>query len=288
MDDKKLRALLTAVQLGSFGKAAAQLGYTQSAMTHLVNKLEAELGCTLLVRSNHGVRLSEEGEQLLPYIRTYLGAGDALRQAAAALGESHSRTLRIGCFASLARARLPVLLHKFRKLHPGIKIDVLVGGYELAGALEEDRVQLALVERSCANGFYWTPLIDAPLVAVVPPDFPWEEDTIPLERLLQETFLSCPEQYVARLLPPDSPRLEVTASDDAAILSMVAAGLGVSVLSAFSLAGYEGQVRVLPLREALSRSLGAAVKTPPPANSAARYFLSFLKRQYPDAPADSE
>ena len=41
MDDGKLRALLTAVECGSFSKAAAQLGYTQSAMTHLVNKLEA-------------------------------------------------------------------------------------------------------------------------------------------------------------------------------------------------------------------------------------------------------
>ena len=61
MDDKRLRALLTAVQCGSFGKATAQLGYTQSAMTHMVNKLEAELGCTLLTRSSHGVRLSEEG-----------------------------------------------------------------------------------------------------------------------------------------------------------------------------------------------------------------------------------
>lgn len=38
MDDGKLRALLTAVDCGSFSKAAAQLGYTQSAMTHLVNE----------------------------------------------------------------------------------------------------------------------------------------------------------------------------------------------------------------------------------------------------------
>lgn len=289
MDDKRLRALLTAVQCGSFGKATAQLGYTQSAMTHMVNKLEAELGCTLLTRSSHGVRLSEEGEHLLlPYIQDYLRASETLRREAAAQGEAHNRVLRIGCFASIARARLPALLQKFRKLHPEIKIDVLVGGYELAAALEEERVQLALVEETCGKGFYWTPLTDAPLVAVVPPDFPWTEDVIPLERLLQETFLSCPEQYVARLLPPEAPRLEVTASDDAAILSMVAAGLGVSVLSAFSLAGYEGQVRVLPLAEPLSRRLGAAVKTPPPANSAARYFLSFLKRQYPAEPADNE
>ena len=288
MDDKKLRALLTAVQCGSFGKATAQLGYTQSAMTHLVNKLEAELGCTLLVRSSHGVRLSEEGEHLLPYIQNYLAASDALRQEAAAQGEQYSRILRIGCFASIARARLPELLQKFRKLHPEIKVDVLVGGYELAAALEEERVHIALVEESCGKGFYWTPLTDAPLVAVVPPDFPWTEETISLDRLLQETFLSCPEQYVTRLLPPDTTRLEVTASDDAAILSMVAAGLGVSVLSAFSLLGYEGQVRVIPLTEPMFRSLGAAVKSPPPANSAARYFLSFLKRQYPARPTDKK
>ena len=97
---------------------------------------------------------------------------------------------------------------------------------------------------------------------------------------MQEPFLSCPEQYVEQYLPADTPRLEVTASDDGAILSMVAAGLGVSMLSAFSLSGYEKQVKVIPLDQPLSRRLGVAVKSPPPANSAARYFLSFLKRQY--------
>lgn len=283
MNDKKLRALLTAVQCGSFGKATAQLGYTQSAMTHMVNRLEAELGCTLLVRSSHGVRLSEEGEQLLPYMQAVIDAGDALRREAAAQGKLHENTLRIGCFASIARARLPELLRKFRKIHPEIRVDVLVRGYELASELEEENIQIALVDEACGKGFYWTPLTDAPLVAVVPPDFAWAEETIPLERLLQEPFLSCPEQYVERLLPQDAARVEVTASDDAAILSMVSGGLGVSVLSAFSLAGYEGQVRVIPLAQPVSRRLGAAVKSPPAANTAARYFLSFLKRQYADA-----
>ena len=167
MDDNKLRALLTAVQCGSFGKAAAQLGYTQSAMTHLVNKLEAELGCTLLLRSSHGVRLSEEGEHLLPYINQVISACDALRGEAEVQGELYGRGLRIGCFASIARSRLPDLLQKFRKLHPEIKVDVLVQGNELADALEQDKIQLALVDEACAKGFHWTPLTDAPLVAAV-------------------------------------------------------------------------------------------------------------------------
>lgn len=283
MDDSKLRALLTAVQCGSFGKAAAQLGYTQSAMTHLVSKLEAELGCMLLLRSSKGVRLSEEGEHLLPYIQSVIDAGDALRHEAEEQGQVYGRALRIGCFASIARARLPELLGKFRKQHPEIKVDVLVQGNELAAALEEDRIQLAIVDELCGRGFQWTPLTDAPLVAVTPPDFRWPEDTISLARLLQEPFLSSPEQYVEQYLPADTPRLEVTASDDGAILSMVAAGLGVSVLSVFSLAGYEKQVKVIPLDRPLSRRLGVAVKAMPAANSPARLFLSFLKRQYQGA-----
>ena len=124
------------------------------------------------------------------------------------------------------------------------------------------------------------PLTDTPLVAVVPPDFPWESDTIPLERLLREPFLSNPDQYIEPFLPPDTPRLEVTASDDGSILSMVAGGLGVSVLSAFSLVGYEGQVRVLQLEEPIALRLGAAVKSMNTAGTSARTFLSFLREYY--------
>ena len=68
-------------------------------------------------------------------------------------------------------------------------MDVLVQGSELAAALDEDRIQLAIVDENCARGFQWTPLTDAPLVAVTPPDFPWTGETISLARLLQEPFL---------------------------------------------------------------------------------------------------
>ena len=279
MNDKRLEILLTAVECGSFGKAAAQLGYTQSALTHLVNKMEAELGCTLLTRSSKGVQLSEEGEHLRPYMQAVIDASEALRKEAAATGKLHGSTLRIGCFASIARSILPELLGKFRKIHPEIQVDVLVLAYELSAELEAERIQLALVDDVCGKGFYWTPLTEAPLVAVVPPDFEWNEETISLERLMQETFISSPEQYVERMLPQNMNRFEVTASEDATILSMIANGLGVSVLSAFSLQGYESSVRVIPLTEPVYRRLGVAVKAPPAANTPEKYFLSFLKRQ---------
>lgn len=280
MDDGRLRAVLTAVDRGSFSKAAAELGYTQSAMTHLVNNLEAELGCTLLNRGSHGVRLSEEGEQLLPYIKNVIDACDALRQEAASQSRTQSHQLSLGCFASIARAELPTILQEFKESYPDIEIEVTVRGYELPKLLEKGEVQLALVDETCAEGFEWIPLTRVPLVAVVPPTFRWDRERISIDRLLKEPFITCAEQYAEKLLPPNAKRIQFEASDDATILSLVAGGLGVSVLSAFSLAGYEGQVKSIPLDIPVVVRVGIAIKSLESASTSARRFVKFLKNHY--------
>ena len=253
---------------------------SQPPLSMQMKLLEEELGVTLFDRGSRTIRLTDAGRHLLPYIQNVVCACDTLLQEAAEQNDPRTRTLRIGCFASIARARLPELLRAFRELHPEIKMDVLVRGDELPAALASGEIQLALVDEARARGFDFLPLTNTPLVAVVPPDFPWESDTIPLERLLREPFLSNPDQYIEPFLPPDTPRLEVTASDDGSILSMVAGGLGVSVLSAFSLVGYEGHVRVLQLEEPIALRLGAAVKSLNAAGTSARTFLSFLREYY--------
>ena len=279
MDDGRLRAVLTAVDRGSFSKAAAELGYTQSAMTHLVNNLESELGCTLLIRGSHGVRLSEEGEKLLPYITNVIDACDALRQEAASQSKTQTHHLTVGCFASVSRS-LPPLLQEFKKKYPDIDIEVVVRGRDLPKLLEKGEVQLALVEESSAEGFEWTPLLRIPLVAVVPPNFRWDRERISMDRLIKETFITCPEQYVEKMLPPEAKRLQVAATDDAAILSMVAGGLGVSVLSSLSLVGYEGQVKAIPLEVPVVVRIGVVIKSIESASTSVRRFVKFLKEHY--------
>lgn len=59
MESKKLEALLMAVDLGSFTKAAEVMGYTQSGLTHMMNSLEREVGFTLLERGRGGVPTDE-------------------------------------------------------------------------------------------------------------------------------------------------------------------------------------------------------------------------------------
>ena len=182
-------------------------------------------------------------------------------------------------------ALIPSVLLRGSERYPDIcsisaRLDELYGASVGTLVRKKGEVQLALVDETCAEGFEWIPLTRVPLIAVVPPTFRWERERISIGRLLKEPFITCQEQYSEKLLPPDAKRIQVTASDDAAILSMVSCGLGVSILSSLSLAGYEGQVKTIPLEIPVVVRVGVAIKSLECASTSARRFVKFLKNHY--------
>ncbi len=102
MESKKLEALLMAVDLGSFTKAAEVLGYTQSGLTHMMNSLEKEVGFTLLERGRSGVRLTEEGERIAPAVREFLQANARLDSVIKQVASSRTEIIRVSAYASIA------------------------------------------------------------------------------------------------------------------------------------------------------------------------------------------
>ena len=60
--------LLRVIDLQNITKAAQDMGYTQSAVSQMIQSLEKELQLTLITRSRNGVRLTREGAELYPYI----------------------------------------------------------------------------------------------------------------------------------------------------------------------------------------------------------------------------
>ena len=80
MDSKKLEALAAAAEHGSFTRAAQQLGYTQSGLTHMMNSLEREIGFPVLVRDRRGVHLTPAGQRILPMVQQCLAANQALER----------------------------------------------------------------------------------------------------------------------------------------------------------------------------------------------------------------
>ena len=85
MPVSKYEAFLKAAELGSLTRAAAELGVTQSAVSHMIGSLEEELGFSLLKRGRTGARPTAEGERVLPAIRGMLNSKEQLEQTAAAI-----------------------------------------------------------------------------------------------------------------------------------------------------------------------------------------------------------
>ena len=124
MESKKLEALLMAVDLGSFTKAAEVLGYTQSGLTHMMNSLEKEVGFTLLERGRSGVRLTEEGERIAPAVREFLQANARLDSVIEQVSSSRTEIIRVSAYASIAMHWLPGIIQRFREECPDVDVDI--------------------------------------------------------------------------------------------------------------------------------------------------------------------
>ena len=102
MDTKKYEAMVTAVKEGSFTRAADVLGYTQSGLTHMMNALEAEVGFRLLQRGHFGIRLTPEGERVMPLVNQFLQSAEQLSEEISAIKDQADEMLNIGAYASIA------------------------------------------------------------------------------------------------------------------------------------------------------------------------------------------
>src|SRR5256885_13229679 len=95
-----LRAFEAAARHMSFTAAAAELNVTQTAISHLIRRLEDEIGVRLFVRQNRGLALTPEGRDYLPGVRT---AFQELRLATdRLLRKDNDRVLTVSTLASLA------------------------------------------------------------------------------------------------------------------------------------------------------------------------------------------
>lgn len=269
MDTKKFEALLTSAQLGSFTKAAQELGVTQSGLTHMMNALEQELGFPLLERGHYGTRLTERGAQLEPAIRRFLEAGQALEAEADAIRRQESQSIRVGAYSSMALHWLPAILQRFRGIYPNVRVDVQMGGIEeLYGLVHTGQVDLAFVSRQDDLKAEFIPLKEDTMVAVLPNDKCYDGwDTFPVSEFEGREFLMPALGFTRDIMPmfrrhQVHPRIRKTTVDDPVVVSMVAHGLGVSIMTELILEGQsQTSVKVLPIEPRAFRELGLVFRS---------------------------
>ena len=263
MPVNKYEAFLKAVELGSLTRAAAELGVTQSAVSHMIGALEEELGFSLLKRGRSGARATAEGERVLPAIRGMLNSREQLEQTAAAIRGLDCGTVRIGTFTSVAVHWLPGMIKRFQADYPNVELKLMNGDYH--------DVEQWLADGSCDLGFIALPtkqrgkataLLEDRLLAVVPKDHRLASlPRFPIKEVEHEPFISLLETSdhdARRALDAAgvTPNIRYTTKDDYAIIAMVEQGLGVSIMPELLLSGRNDNVRIMELTPPASRVIG--------------------------------
>lgn len=283
--------LKTIVELGNFTKAADKLGLTQSAVSQSVSSLEDELSIKLLNRSRSGVSLTVEGSSLFPNIEKICYELRALHERAGEIRNLESGTIRIGSMGSVSAHWLPSLIAKFQKRYPKIEFTLLQGDYvSIAEWIKSGAVDFGFVNAHAVSGIKTFPVKEGRMLAVLPEGHKLASlDTVPLEALANEPFILLEEgEYSEPLKAFEQsgfkPDIRYTIHDDYAIMNMVEAGLGVSIMAELMLRRINYRLTLRPTSPQVVRPISVGYKDSLSLTTASRRFLDLLREQIPKLP----
>ena len=177
MDLRHLLTLRTVVDKGSFSQAAEELEISQPAVSFQIRSLEERLGHRLLDRSGRRVTLTEPGEVAYRYARRIIGLEAELEREMGELGSRVAGPLVIGSSTGPGEVLLPRLLGAFHRLHPDVRVSLVVSDTQtVCERVLDDELELGVVGAARPHrGLVFEPFVRDELVAIVPPDHPLAE-----------------------------------------------------------------------------------------------------------------
>lgn len=261
---RHLLALDAVAEQGSFHRAAAHLGYSQSAISQQIAALERIVGQQLIERlgGSRPVRLTAAGAVLLEHGRALFGQVAAAYDDVGAAAQEQAGPLRVGAFQSVGTHVLPALLARLERSGSRLRI-------ELTHAMSDDELLAALADGELDVTFAMLPLPEGPyeiadafadpfvvlagagseLAARGGPVTIAELAGLPLVtaqrcRTLHRVEAQLRERGLA-------PRIVHRSDDNAVIRGLVAEGMGVALVPRLSAGEPDADVHVLPVADDL-------------------------------------
>lgn len=124
MEFRNLYSFLRVVELGSFTKAAQELGYAQSTITTQIKQLEAEMGFSLFEHVGRRVSLTVYGQQVIPYVNQILQIQEQISSISLTAPSEIHGTLKIGIVESIMNSLLLTNIKKYRERFPNVIIQI--------------------------------------------------------------------------------------------------------------------------------------------------------------------
>lgn len=289
MELTPLRAFREVCRLGSISAAAAELGYTQSAISRQLAGLESQLGRPLLERHARGVRPTAAGEILLTHAIGILAQVDrAVADVDAA--ESWPGPLRVGAVPTAAARLLPLALKDFNRRKPASRVtfaeDVTP---RLIPRLIDGTIDLAVITDyppglPAADGLALTHLLDDTLqVALATTHRLADQEVIDLHLLAMDCWV---EDYAGAAAVLKSvcakagfaPRLDIECGSWLGKQAFVAAGYGVMLVPGLIVPALRPDLAVRPLADPPTRTVYVATRAADEPCGAVQAFTEALQQ----------
>jgi DNA-binding transcriptional LysR family regulator len=299
MELRHLRYFVAVAEEGHVTRAAARLGIQQPPLSQQIRALETELEVQLFRRKPRGVELTPAGEALLAEARIVLNGAEHAITAARRAARGEAGRLGLGFTSSASfHPLVPRLIREFREASPLVSLTLEEAGTaELVDGLRAERIDAAFVRSPIGPAADLTirSVLEEEMVAVLPAGHRLAASTttarLPLIALESETFILYrrplgPGLYDAIIAACQragySPRIGQEAPRMLATLSLVAAGLGVTLIPAsMQRIGMEGLAyRAIQRKAGLAAPLNLACRRGETA-PAVRRFLALARAAAP-------
>ncbi len=288
---KQVRYFIAAADFGKVSLAAHELNVSQSAVTSAIQQLETDLGVTLFTRNPKGVSLTAEGARFLRHARNIMAAVNQAVQSPLSTDTAMTGHVKVGVSYTVAGYFLPRHLARFERTYPRITIELrelpreVVEGDLNSGELDT-AVMLVSNLRDRENLTFET-LLRSKRRLWLPPDHPLlKANAVTLEDIAREPYIMLTVDEARHTAHNywDStglkPRTIFNTFSVEAIRSMVAAGMGVTILSdmvyrPWSLEGQRIETRNVDA-DIPTMDVGLAWRRETPPSPATKTFLEFL------------
>ena len=259
-----LRYFIAVAEEGHFGRAAERLGIGQPPLSLQIQRLEKRIQIKLFHRRSRGVELTEGGKVLLRHARHILANVDDALNDVQRFRRSESNEINTG-FAggTWFNPDVAARLRQFKSHHTELLMKSVLAGHapDLIRKLLEGNVDAAFIRplTDTLDGIELTPVVQEPLAVVLPVNhrLATAGGVISLDRLAPENFVLCERNNIGKLSDDlmaachqagFTPLCEQYALQVEAIIPMVSAGFGISIVPDSLRNSLHGGVVFLPLQ----------------------------------------
>jgi DNA-binding transcriptional LysR family regulator len=241
MDLRQLRCFIAVAEELHFGRAAERLGLAPPALSRQISALEDELGVSLLTRTTRQVALTRAGLIMLEEAKAILVRMERASRSVREASLASSKVLRFGAIDAASSSFVPEALVTFRARHPGIEIKFVEAmTAPLVQMLEAGKLDLALMRppRKPTDCAFEVLRVERPIVVL--------SETHPLaarEHLTMQDLVGEPFVVPSKRIRPFAydlvmayfesvgavPNVTIEATEKPAMMSAVAAGLGMAL-----------------------------------------------------------